>query len=628
MQLYKAGLFFLSFTFCLNAGQEEDSSMFYQANHDKNYSVNTYEWLRCKAPDPLRALRAYSSWLSLSPKMLILQPNKDPLRFLGRQDLWQYLQDLGLQGLDLGPLQLSGEVIQGEFSPSAPQVFAPISNEIDPHFGTKEEIKNLAHTASLSQGTWISSLDTDNTGRGVDFFLALQNFKDYPTLYQMAEVAESDWQYLPSVPAGYFSAPLSLREIDTLKKQGYLPAELEPWNFFQHRRQETNIDATIPVVGKDGKKRRWVYLHSFHPMQPLLNPLHPSFSAERMLSGELFTSLSQGSKLVKFLTGISCFSSLPMLEQLAYLARSQGAFCLEGQALPLENMKMLSMHAIDLFYDHYLKEGLIQALFSGKAEPLRSRYRKIADYGLKPLMFVHTLQTQEGWKRETEPFSCQNARGVTTIEMLADVLAIKDLSSLCGEAKEKITRLHFMIAMLQAMQPGAFVLSMEDLVGAYPKSCCKEGSFAYDLFGENPDIAASRFGHLKGNMLYGSLLQQKKDPKSFASQLKLILKTRKNYQIFLANTLLIPETTSPSLFVLIHRLPSTDYLQLTAVNFSSEVIKEELEIEGIKNTSAINLFTRKTEAKDYSGTKLVLELNGHEGKAILFQPKFSKDYVH
>ena len=78
---------------------------------------------------------------------------------------------------------------------------------------------------------------------------------------------------------------------------------------------------------------------------------------------------------------------------------------------------------------------------------------------------------------------------------------------------------------------------------------------------------------------------------------------------------------NPSVLYLLHKLPSTDNLELTAINFGQKKVQEKIRIRGTLNTSAINLVTRKSEKKDFSSETLDIELDALSGKAIQFQPK-------
>jgi hypothetical protein len=622
MRSCKAGFFFsllfLPKILWGDALDLEKSSMLYQAKKMAEESaLKKHDWYSSKRPNPRNALEKASVWIKITPELLITPANQSIISYLTRFELWEELQNLSVQGIDLGPTQQSGELRQGETLVQT-EIFSPISFQINPLLGSTAEIQKFVEVAQNYQSIWISSLNVDSTGRGFDFWLALQNFQDYPSLYLMKPVEEKDWKFLPSVPVGCLSAGLSLKDVDQMKNRGYLGRELEFWNFSQGYQKTSNIDVTLPILGRDGKKRRWIYMHASNPQQPLLNPLTPSFSSERLIAGSVGSLVSQGSQMIHVRSSSRWIqtktSFLPMQEQIAYLTRSQNAFYLLDEPLPLESLQALSTYAADLSYDHFLIKGVMEALFTQKTDLLRKSYRTLSAHGLSPLQFVHTLNLPNVEKK------------MSLAESIADALKIKSLSEITDTEKEKIKKVHLLLLLLQAMQPGALVLSAEDLMGVFSLDCptdgCQKQGLAYDLLGDNPNICLSRFAVPKGKSLYGPLLKQKKDPFSLTSKMKTILKARKNYQVYAADLLSVPEAKNPSLFLLVHRLPTTQNLELTAINFSSSPVTEEFEIEGIQNTSPINLLTRKKEAKDFASKKITVTLDPYEGKAILFQPKF------
>ncbi len=76
-----------------------------------------------------------------------------------------------------------------------------------------------------------------------------------------------------------------------LADQGYIIGRLQRVIFYAPGVKETNWSATAPVLGVDGRTRRWVYLHYIKQGQPSINWLDPTFAGMRMVIGDALHSL-------------------------------------------------------------------------------------------------------------------------------------------------------------------------------------------------------------------------------------------------------------------------------------------------------------------------------------------------
>jgi len=669
-------LFFFSLSPFLFAQEEEEifllekNSMLYQAKLlSQMYSGKKKQWQHAYGmAQPKKTIELASVWFSAYPPALIVKPGQSALQLLGSEDLWKFFQDIGIQGLSTGPLQISDASNQ-----------AAISYAIDPLFGNKEEYQLAVKIAKKHGAILIADLIPGHTGKGPDFCLALKNYQDYPGLYHMVEIEKEDWLLLPEVEKGLSSINLSSKEVSALKRRHYIAGEIQ--GEVKTDKEKTNWNATSPIPGVDGKKRRWVYLHAQNSEEPDLNWLDPSLAAERLLSGSIIQSLAvlgsvgvrleadayQGIEPVKNTKKAWSKShplSLTATEFLAQLTRKLGGFSFQTLNLPLESIAAFSDFGADLNYDYLLRYAALSALLHKDASFLLSCYELLSYYGLKPIQFIHALQNEapltdelkhleshpeEKWTflgreypaslfskkiqeenrrliTENCPYNTSSQEGYSTtlLGIIAASLQIKNIHALSPQEKEAVQKAHLLLAFLQALQPGVFTLSGWDLRGALPLLNGHQGKGAYDLLGDSPSACASLSGLPRAAALYDPLPKQLKDPSSFASQLKMILKVRRNYGIDQAELISLPKPGNPSLFFMLHRLP-TGYLQLTAVNFGEGDLQEEIEIEGVQNTSAINLFTRKLEDKEYSSKKICLKFSKHEGKALLFQPRYAEN---
>jgi trehalose synthase len=219
---------------------------------------------------------------------------------------------------------------------------------------------------------------------------------------------------------------------------------------------------------------------------------------------------------------------------------------------------------------------------------------------------------------------------------VAAALGIGDLKQITPEQKNEIRRGHLLLAFAGAMQPGVFSLSTWDLVGALPvaresvEERMADGDVrwinrgAVDLIGANPDARASRFGLPRTRDLYDSLPQQLADPGSFASQLKRMLAVRKKYHIERADLIAAPETNRSAICVLVMRSADPAATLITALNFSREVVAEELDLSAVKELRMAKLagkavfdcMAERREGMIGADGKVKLELEGWSGKVF------------
>jgi hypothetical protein len=191
------------------------------------------------------------------------------------------------------------------------------------------------------------------------------------------------------------------------------------------------------------------------------------------------------------------------------------------------------------------------------------------------------LPEQASW-----PKLCMKAIGVNDFE----------------KRREDIGQIHLLLALFYAMQPGAFLFSVSDLLGTLT-------SQTVDLLGPNE------------HTIYASLSGQMGNPKSFAMQMRKILAVRRDSAIESAELIGVPQTAEPNLIILLHRLKN-NMTQLVAINFGKTRASQVLEIPNIRNTTAIDLMTGLAEKKPLESSSIRLDIPPFCGKVILFQTKY------
>jgi trehalose synthase len=218
---------------------------------------------------------------------------------------------------------------------------------------------------------------------------------------------------------------------------------------------------------------------------------------------------------------------------------------------------------------------------------------------------------------------------------IAAALEIRDPYAASRAERQKIQQAHLLLAAANAMQPGVFSLSSWDLVGALPiseKSVAermKDGDYRWinrggvDLMGANPSKDASHFGVERAKSLYGSLREQLDNPDSFARQLARMLKARKKYRLAEGDLLAVPRSSNAAVCVHVMQPPGAPALIVTALNFSQQTLKEEIDLNDVQaigkskvNGQTVEIITNKQLGKFPENGRLKIELPPLTAKTI------------
>jgi trehalose synthase len=354
------------------------------------------------------------------------------------------------------------------------------------------------------------------------------------------------------------------------------------------------------------------------------------------------------------------------------MVRKFGGFTFQELALSFDNMHEMSAGGADLSYDFVTRPAYHHALLTGDAEFLRLIFRLMRQYQLDSGGLIHALQNhdeltmglaqflgphendsytfrgaqvsgkqlralihEDMYSRLLEPNAPYNLKfgdGVasTTATVITAALGITSISKLKAAEIEKIKRLHLLLAFYNAFQPGVFALSGWDLVGALtlPAAVVKDrladgdtrwiNRGAYDLIGSNPKAVRSSAGLPVAVALYGPLPKQLKQPSSFASQLAHMLKVRSDLKLYAGELVDVPAVQAKGLFVLVHKLPDSSDLEITAINFGSAPVEETVAVAGGAPAAQVTdiLDPKAPGAQLGADGALRLTLKGFEGKAF------------
>ena len=479
-------------------------------------------------PDARRAIRTASVWFTAYPISLITRPGQSYLDALGDQALWDAFESIGIGAVHTGPVKQAGGITGWSYTASVDGHFDRISTQIDPAFGTEDEFRALCDVAEHHGGSVLDDIIPGHTGKGADFRLAEMAYKDYPGIYHMVEIPEEDWALLPDVPEGRDAVNLDAPTESRLAESGYIIGQLQRVIFYTPGVKETNWSATAPVLGVDGRTRRWVYLHYFKAGQPSINWLDPTFAGMRLVIGDALHSLGElGSSALRLdangFLGVEKSAEgepgwsegHPLSEAanhlIASMVRKVGGFTFQELNLGVEDIRDTGRVGADLSYDFINRPAYHHALATGDTEFLRLTLRTSLEVGVEPATLVHALQNHDELTYElvhwanrhhldlyqfrgadvtgaelaetiradlTEKLTGENAsynrvfttNGIacTTASVIAASQGFRMLDDIGDDDIDGIRQAHLVLACFNAWQPGAFALSAWDLLGMLP----------------------------------------------------------------------------------------------------------------------------------------------------------------
>ncbi|MBA1205234.1 maltose alpha-D-glucosyltransferase [Pseudomonas capeferrum] len=652
------------------------------------YSGKSRLWMNPYAEaQPRRAIEIASVWLTVYPDAIIAPEGCTVLGALAHEALWRRLSEIGVQGVHTGPIKQSGGIRGNAFTPSVDGNFDRISFDVDPLLGTEQELVQMSRMAAAHNAVTIDDLIPSHTGKGADFRLAELGHGAYPGLYHMVEIREEDWDVLPDVPAGKDAINLLPAVCDELKHRHYIVGQLQRVIFFEPGVKETDWSVTPPITGVDGKTRRWVYLHYFKEGQPSLNWLDPSFAAQQMILGDALYTLdclgARGLRLdangflgVEIRAQDTAWSeshplSITGNQIIGGMIRKAGGFSFQELNLTLDDIAQMSKGGADLSYDFITRPAYQHALLTGDTEFLRLMLHQMHAFHIDPASLIHALQNhdeltvelvhfwtlhahdmfmykgqtlpgailrehirEEIYERlsgEHAPYNLRfvtNGISCTTVSLITAALGIRDLDTVEEADIALIQKIHLLLVMYNAMQPGVVAISGWDLVGALPlpgesvAERMQDGDTrwihrgGYDLASLDPDATESVRGMPRARALYGSLDTQLERSDSFASSVKKLLAVRQAYAIASSKQILVPDVASPGLLVMVHELPAGRGIQITALNFGRETISEELVLSGFTPGPVVDMINETVEGDLTEDGRLMINLDPYEALCL------------
>jgi len=648
-------------------------------------------------PNPRGAVETASVWFTAYPLSLITRPDESFLKAMADEKMWEAFAKIGIEAVHTGPVKRAGGISGWTMTPSVDGHFDRISTEIDPAFGTEEEFRAMCGTANWYGGTIIDDIVPGHTGKGADFRLAEMKYADYPGIYHMVEIDPRDWDHLPDVPHHADSVNIDQDTEEWLDKAGYIIGRLQRVIFYAEGIKETNWSVTRPVVGTDGVERRWVYLHYFKDGQPSINWLDPSFAGMRLVIGDALHSLADlgtgglrldangflGAEKTAAEDSTAWSEGHPLSEAanhlIASMVRKVGGFTFQELNLTIDDIREIGEVGADLSYDFINRPAYHHALATADTEFLRLTLRTTLELGVDPASLVHALQnhdeltyelvhwstghrddvyTYKGEEMTGEELGASvradliekltgsdapynlvfttNGIACTTATVIAATLGITDLDAI--DDIDHIRRVHLLLAMFNALQPGVFALSGWDLCGMLTLPAADVADLlrggdtrwihraAHDLMGVNPEVTKSMAGMPRGRSLYGSIPEQLGDDTSFARQLRAILRVRAHYGIATSQQIDIPDVSHRGMLVMVHQLDDPNLFQLTVLNFANEQVAGTVRSKKLPPGARVSdMFTGEEVGVVDDLNSFAIELPPHHGASLLVEQQAHDD---
>ena len=354
------------------------------------------------------------------------------------------------------------------------------------------------------------------------------------------------------------------------------------------------------------------------------------------------------------------------------MVRKVGGFTFQELNLTIDDIKATGEVGPDLSYDFVTRPGYHHALVTSDTEFLRLTLREAVRIGIDQASLVHAMQNHDELTYELVHFATKhkddeftlagerllgldlaetvrqtlrdkitapaapynlifttNGIACTTATVITATLGIVDPASATDDEITQIRRVHLLLAMYNALQPGVFALSGWDLCGMVTIDKSRVQNLiaggdtrwvhrgAHDLMGVNPTAQVSAAGMPRSRSLYGTLPDQLADPDSFVRQLSLILAVRKEHGIASGALLDVPDVSHRPMLVMVNQTAHGGQ-QITVLNFSAE------QIAGTVYSTALPPGALITDAFDGAlvGTvddmhSFAIDLDGFQGRALL-----------
>ncbi|ABS27514.1 trehalose synthase [Anaeromyxobacter sp. Fw109-5] len=362
-------------------------------------------------------------------------------------------------------------------------------------------------------------------------------------------------------------------------------------------------------------------------------------------------------------------------EDIAMFLRKIGGWSFQELNVPMDQFKDFGTHGPDLGYDFFTRAECFHPVITQDARPCRLEHQLLLEKEIKHGELIHDLQNHDeityqlvnlgsqgeirlggetttgpqlkekilqemraGVAGEAAPFNRlyrpeQDGVATTIAGFIAPALGVRDPYNATPDQVGQIQRAHILVAMANAMQPGVFAVSAWDLVGALPlreetvAERTADGDFRWinrggvDLMGADPNAQTSAFGLPKAQTLYGPLPEQLGNPDSFASQLKTILRARKDNRIHESEVVAVPNVDNQAVVVLVMRLPDNGGLAVTALNYGRDSTSVNVDIGNVPGGGVSGPARDIVAGQDLGNVsgQMTIDLEGLAGRTVVIR---------
>ena len=572
-------------------------------------------------------------WFSLDAARTLIPASGNLFLSLGNSNLLPTMAQVGIRGIHIESMRESGAVWG---SPTEQRQLGDdtVSYAFLRGFGTEGDFSTFLRKANQSGIILGDTVVPLATGRGADFFLSTRGVPKYKGAYCMVDVPHELWDKLPEIQHRSRAVKLSDEAVDALRRARLIPPPLVRESLaLPHI--PVKWYATNVVKDIDGNSRRYVYLGYGSEARPLLNWNDPSGAAQRIISGSLIQEIGmQHSAMVsvrvsplfgiepdypgadKTTAGIGN-TAVNAAVSIGQQARRYGGWTFLEDNFPLVTIKAALINGVDFAKNHAISTAAQVAYATGDARLLRESLFVMQQMGIKQQRLINSIQP-ESYIDLSFPFmfNAENDRAaafrkkqrdavqqilaasgadvfmsnsrlyLTPAAYVAAVDGVRDLRNMPEEDKQNVAKGLTLLGHVQAMQPGIFMLSAEEMLGVLPlppefleykteeDSLRQNVAGAYDLTGRAGNNILTEVGLPKAPKAFRNIDVQLRDSESFASNMRRIIKVRNALGMQSAKLLQLPAVKNHGVVIQVYQLPVKNAMQaklaVTVVNFSHD----------------------------------------------------------
>ncbi|SIN70090.1 trehalose synthase [Halodesulfovibrio marinisediminis DSM 17456] len=551
------------------------------------------------------------------------------------------MQELGIRGIHITSMRENG-VIWGSPTEQRQLGDDTVSYNFSKGFGNEKGFNTFLRKAN-KQGIIVGdTVIPFATGRGADYFLTVRGVESYKGLYCMVEVPRELWKHLPEITTRARAVSVDENSLKALRRARVLPPplvresldiSLTPLNWY----------ATDVVKGLDGNSRRFVYLGYGSEARPVLNWSDPSKAAQRLISGSLIQEIgllhvAMTSVRVSPLYGLepsypnadmSGFgvgdTAVQAARDIAQEARRYGGWTFLEDNLPLPDIKAATEGGVDFALNHALSTSAQYAYATGDASLLRQSLYTILQMGIDPKRFINRIQPESyidfsfpfmfnpEQKRNSaiskqyldtvrekiavnggDVFFAGKKLYLTPAAFVATVQGIRNFRNLTEEQRHLISSGLTLLGHTQAMQPGIFMLSADELLGVLPlpaglldytdeEDALRQNiAGGYDFTSRGGSNILTEIGLPKAPTAFDDLGTEVRMVESFAGNMRRIIKLRNALGIQDARVVQLPKAKNKGVLVQVFQLPKDNSMKATiavnVINFGEHTATEEFSL--------------------------------------------------